>query len=418
MGSAPVGRDHASTTSVTGKPRPAAGQRPLRRAGAGNSVLAVLASTTALVPLPNLPQLTGASLTLLLFFPVVAQFARTPRVRVISILCIGTSACSLGGSVALGGAPPSLNALLVPVALACSVVVLAWGSDVLGFRLVVFLAAVPPMLFDAISRSEQGNLWKYALSVWAVLLVLAAIEGRSAASRALGYVMLLVVSAIFDTRNIIIFVLLAALWDISTAIFNARWQRTAASVLAVLLGGYLLAQFAVSGVLGETIERTTLEQSRGGMQRLVENARPEARGNWQLIVSDPVRVQVSQELSAEDAAVVRASFAGVGRDPNSMYVREDVLTSSELHSIAADGWFHLGTVGLLLAVSALVFSVRSIRVLAFSRPAFGAIAVFGATRMTWDVLFSPLTDLRFWPLLLVAVLVARSGAESSQKHVR
>ncbi len=367
--------------------------------------VAVAVAGITLLPLPGISVLTGSALVWLLMFPVMIFVLRRARVfRIVALLAgfilVGAP---LGNFLAGGsaGTVPSWDWLIRPIGLLLSVVALEWSAQYVGLRNAVLLAIPAPMIFDWISRSSQGNDWKYALSVWVTVGAIIAVYRKSYAWKLPVLVFLVLVSALNGTRGIIAMLAIAVAVDLLARGGRTRSHRTALAIIGSVTAATAAFQLAITGVFGASIKQTMLAQTEFGPLSILRSARPESGGNLSLVFQDPLRFVISESVSAEQAATIRDSFAQVSRDPNSNYVVQNVLRGAELHSLAADLWFHLGIVGLLIAIAAAwLFVSTAIRGI-WMPTNLTLLGTFISLRVIWDLMFSPASDLRFWPLYLL-----------------
>ncbi|MDR7162613.1 hypothetical protein J2X12_000614 [Pseudarthrobacter oxydans] len=268
----------------------------------------------------------------------------------------------------------------------------------------VILAIPAPLLFDVITRASQGNTWKYAASVWVSLGLLVLVHRMNVAMKVLAVGTIVIMSVLNDTRGIIAMAATGVLVEILSRTGRTRVYRIAASLIGASVLAVASYQLAIAGALGSGIQRTMILQTQEGPMSLLRTARPESGGNFALVLSDPFRFIIDDRVTADQAAVIQNSFSQVGRDPNSLYVQSGVLKSAELHSVTADLWLHLGFAGLLLSVIfGLFFAYLGFRALSSHRMLAGAVT-FVSLRGVWDLLFSPVSDLRFWPLYFLVGL--------------
>ncbi|ABM08322.1 putative integral membrane protein [Paenarthrobacter aurescens TC1] len=377
---------------------------------------------TALLPLPGISVFTGSALAFLIMFPVLAPIVRqTPGLKVFAILgmlvIIGASLANFvaGGSA---GTVPSWDWLARPVSLLLSVAALAWSTQHLGLRNSILIAIPAPLVFDWIARSSQGNDWKYSLSLWVTVGALVAIHKWSFAWRLPVLTVLIIVSALNGTRGIIAMLVIAATVELLARGGRTRTRKTAMAVVGSGLAAIAAFQLAIVGALGSSIQQTMLMQTEYGPLSILRAARPESGGNLSLVFQDPWRFVISDSVTAEQAAIIRNSFSQVSRDPNSLYVSQNVLHGAELHSIAADLWLHLGLFGLIAGFAAVVLFVVAAFRSVWIPSNLTFVGLFVSLRAIWDLMFSPASDLRFWPLyiLLALYIIFEKGALGERSH--
>lgn len=366
--------------------------------------VAVLASVLALVPLPGTAVFTGSVISFLLLLPVFLVYVRARRALLLlialSMIVVVVSPLSALVAGATAEAMPQWDWTLRPLSLACSTIVIHWCAQRIGILGAVLFAIPAPMLFDWITRSGQGNDWKYAVSIWVTVGVLVAVHRRGLAWKLPAVAAIVVVSAMNDTRGIIAMVAAGAVVELVARTGGAKLYRFSASIVGTVVVSISAFQLAVAGALGSNIQNTMLMQTERGPLSLLRAARPESGGNIALVASEPFRFVIGDAVTADQAAIIRNSFAQVDRDPNSLYVNRGILQGAELHSIAADLWLHLGFIGLALAVAFgaffLALGIKALR----SRSQLTVVIVFISLRGLWDLLFSPVSDTRCWPLYL------------------
>ncbi|MDD9153904.1 hypothetical protein PUY80_15140 [Plantibacter flavus] len=290
----------------------------------------------------------------------------------------------------------------LPVALWLSLAILAWCAEQLGARTTLLLCLPVPAVFDLISRGGLGNIWKYAIAVWVVVGVLTYIDGKSRLTVLLGVIAIVVVSAAFDTRNVIVMVMLSAAVGVVSTLRGSRSRRFVIGALAGCVILIAALQLAISGALGAGIQVTTTQQMSAGPISLLRDARPESAGNLSLIAENPLRVPDSSGVSSREAAVIRSSFSGVDRDPFSQYVTVNVISRAEFHSVTVDAWFHMGLAGVIFSIALAALAIWMLAGLIRRPYPLAVLASFGALRILWDLLFSPVSDTRFWPVYLLA----------------
>lgn len=367
--------------------------------------VAGVASVTSLAPLPGTAVFTGAAISGLLLLPLFLVYVRDRRALlfflVASMAVVVVTPLTALAAGATGDAMPQLDWTLRPLSLVCSIIVIYWCAQRIGITGAVLLAIPAPMIFDLITRSGQGNDWKYAISVWVTVGLLVAVHRRSLAWKIPVVLGIVVVSAMNDTRGIIAMVAAGAVVDLVARTGGAKAYRICTSIVGSIVVSVSAFQLAVVGAFGSNIQNTMLMQTERGPLSLLRAARPESGGNVALIASEPFRFVIDDAVTADQAAIIRNSFSQVDRDPNSIYVTRGVLEGAELHSVAADLWMHLGFIGLVLAlVFGAYFVILGIRALR-SQSRLAGVIVFISLRGVWDLLFSPVSDMRFWPLYVV-----------------
>lgn len=389
----------------------AEGTSALRRSATASLTrgVAAVASIVSLIPLPSVQHLTGAMIVLLLLLPILVSFSRSQRwllafVGGAALVAILAPLCALLAGATAGGVP-EWEWLARPVGLAVSTLVLVWSASQIGVAATVVLAIPAPMIFDLVSRSGQGNDWKYAISVWVTIGTLVAVHRLPVAWKLSAVGIIIAVSALNDTRGVIAMVGVGAAVEFLNKTGRTRFYKITSSVVGSIALAIATFQLAVVGAFGAKIQNTMLTQTQTGPMSLLRVARPESGGNVALISSDPFRLIISDVVTSDQAAIIRDSFTQVNRDPNSLYVNGNVLNSAEMHSIATDMWLHMGFLGLLFAVLCAVFFVFLALKAFQTRSTLTTVAVFVSFRGIWDLMFSPMSDIRAWPLYLAVGLI-------------
>ena len=372
-------------------------------------VAAVAVSLTALLPLPKVDVFTGAVVSAALLLPLmVPLFAKDKNLQrlAVSTLLLGLLAAGTAALVAdSGDGIPTWQWAFRPFALMVSVVVLYWSSTKIGISSSVILAIPVPLIFDVITRYGQGNIWKYAASVWVTVGLLVLVHRRGVWWKCAAVALLVVLSAMNDTRGIIAMAAAGLVVEVLSKTATRKLYRLAVSVVGAAILAVGSFQLAVTGALGAGIQRTMVQQTQEGAMSLLRFARPESEGNLAMVLADPLRFLVDDKVSASQAAIIQNSFAEVGRDPGSQYVERGVLYGAELHSVLADFWLHIGFFGIVIAaIFASFFVSIGIKAL-FSRSPLVGVVIFISLRAIWDLMFSPASDLRFWPLYVLIGLV-------------
>jgi hypothetical protein len=386
------------------------------------SPLFAICALISLIPLPLSKFFTGSLLSLVLMFFMSREMRLDLPMKLsrrflwVSFSASGFALMSVffqvGGSEGLD--LDNYEVVFFPTSLAISIYVLVKVSRALGAKLTMVLAAGPLLIVDYLQRGYQGNFWKYAVGITVTLLILYLLKGSSKMIWFSVFAALCTVSLVLDTRSIFLLLALALV----VSFFLQRFARTNTiwkNLVAIGFSGttYLLFfNLAISGWFGDTVMRLTLEQSGGNPLVLLFGARPEVQGNINLIASDPIRIIPGEPLSSDQIAMIRNSFSFSNRDPFSAYVNNNILGFEEFHSIFTNLWFHLGVAGvvygLLLTVIAIRIAIVAHRARVDQPPiSFDierVLLTYLALRIFWDLAFSPLSDMRAWPLYAIAFL--------------
>ena len=132
-----------------------------------------------------------------------------------------------------------------------------------------------------------------------------------------------------------------------------------------------------------------------------------------LVANEIFRFTPAQELSFDQAAIVRNSFSRSDLDPMSIYVNR-ILDIKEFHSVATNLWYYLGVAGLGLVLILIIFVAKNASALASNLAAENKkspnpelfLVVYASLRMFWDLTVSPTSDLKMWPLYAIALIPA------------
>jgi O-antigen ligase len=304
--------------------------------------------------------------------------------------------------------------LALPTSLAITIYVLLRAVKMLGVSISFVLASTPLIIIDYLQRGYQGNFWKYAVGVTLTFVILYLLKDASTALWFSFFSVICVVAIIFDTRSL--FLLLIAALAITLVQQRLGRGNNALKILVTsAVGGIAYLGFfnlAIGGNFGNGLKSLTLEQSAGDPVQLVFGARPEFFGNVVLALNDPFRLFPGQSLSADEISIVRSSFALSNRDPNSKYV-DSILGFAEFHSVLIDFWFHLGLPGVVFVFLILGGSIwlltktfREFKL--FDKKtayAENIVVAYACLRIFWDIVFSPISDARVWPLYFVAMIL-------------
>lgn len=383
--------------------------------------LFVFCALISLIPLPLSKFFTGSLLSLAILSFIGKEFRSDLPIKLarrfvwVSIIASGLAlflAYFQGGS-SQEAHLAEYEVLLFPISLAISIFALVKVSRAIGASMTISLAAGPLIIVDLIQRGYQGNLWKYVIGITVTFLALYLLKGHSRAIWYSVFLSLCVVSIVFDTRSLFLLLTLAfviSLFLQRLAGTNTIWKN----LVTIGFAGstyILFFNLALEGWLGEAVKRLTLEQSGGNPFILLFGARPEVQGNINLIASNPFRLIPGESLNSDQVSIIRSSFSFSNRDPYSTYVT-NILGFEEFHSVLTNLWFHLGFVGVLYGLFIAVIALRSAIIankdngsdLALGLSAEKILLTYLALRVLWDLAFSPMSDMRTWPIYALAFL--------------
>ncbi len=384
--------------------------------------LFVFCALISLIPLPLSNFFTGSLLSLAILTFIGKEFRLDLPIKLARRfvwVSISTSGLALLLVYFQGGSIQAVDlaeyeVVLFPISLAICVFALIKVSRSLGAPTTIYLAAGPLLIVDLLQRGYQENLWKYAVGITLTFLALYLLKGHSRPIWYSVFLTLCVVSIVFDTRSLLLLLTLAfviSLFLQRLAATNAIWKN----LVTIGFAGstyILFFNLAIEGWLGEVIKRLTLEQSGGNPIGLLFGARPEAQGNINLIASDPIRIIPGEPLNYDQISIIRSSFSFSNKDPYSTYVTNNILGFEEFHSVFTNLWFHLGfagvVYGLFLAViairAAIIVNKENNQYLALGYSVEKILLTYLALRMIWDLSFSPMSDMRTWPIYALAFL--------------
>jgi hypothetical protein len=304
---------------------------------------------------------------------------------------------------------------------------LLWARTVVGVSTVSIAFGVGMAL--GIAGDIDGTVtWRFTLSIPLTILFMAvaARDGRLAPQ----LTVLLILAALGvanDARSNTAMLFLAAvvlIWQrIGTATGTAR--RRAGNIIGVALFGvavFFIAQAAIlEGFFGEaTRDRTQAQIDESGS--LLLGGRPEIAASDALIRLHPFGMGSGTIASPADVTAAKSAMAAIGYDPNNNYVERFMFGGGiEVHSMLGDFWLWFGLPGL--AVCAVIATIAGLGVeRALRDGACTALAVYLATRLGWDLVFSPAASaMKTLPLALVvlavpvaAVIARRSSGRQSR----
>lgn len=292
---------------------------------------------------------------------------------------------------------------------------LLWARLRLGAPLVGVLFALGMLAVLPLQGFEALNPWKFSLSVPIAILLLGLswLLGRRWLD-IVALIGLVGVSALNDSRSAAaMFALAAAVVAMQRIrLFEGRrrvwWALGRLGIIGYLV--FLLAQAAIlEGYLGvSTQQRTQAQLELTGS--VILGGRPELGASVALLTQQPWGYGSGTTPSMFDVLVAKSGMASLGYDPNNGYVERYMLSPSyEVHSILGDVWILYGALGLVWLLITMGFVFYGVAFRLTARRISG-LEVFLATRMVWDLFFSPLySSVSTVILFIVVVLVRRAG---------
>lgn len=282
------------------------------------------------------------------------------------------------------------------------------------------------MLIGALTAAGGGgNPWKF---VWAVptaifLLSLAAIR-RSHGLELTALIVLIFMSAIFDSRSYAGTFALAAIlviWQMRPKGMSRRasWISTAL-LMGVLTVGLYYAGTAllVDGYLGADAQQRSISQIETSGS-LILGGRPELGATIALIRENPSGFGSGVVPSQADVLVAKAGMKSLGYEPNNGYVERFMFGGHiELHSVFGDIWADSGVVGIVALVLIAFVVVRGLAYRVANRSADGVL-IFLCLWTMWNLLFSPIfasqpTLMITLGFVLTPVALARGDGDADQ----
>ncbi len=290
-----------------------------------------------------------------------------------------------------GGLAVTLGVLGWLVTLPAIVTACGWAFAQTGFWRGMLIISGGAFASEAI---HSGDTWKYGPGVALSLVALVAASGSIWLARAV-LVVAAVLSVLNDSRAPGM-IALAVLLTSFVGERAGRWiaaHRTLSGVGTVLLLvplTRLLTWAMTSGVLGADVQARTLAQTHLG-QSVVAGGRPELAAAADLFAHHPfgfgVAVQPTPTLVGDAIAAAKA----VGGDTHSDYFTKEVFAQRvDMHSIAANLWYHFGFIGLLLAIFIAIMLIGALAQSFSNGNVLNLAARFAIAISIWDLAFSPL----------------------------
>ncbi|MFU8945156.1 hypothetical protein ACLRGF_00315 [Mycetocola zhadangensis] len=277
-----------------------------------------------------------------------------------------------------------------------------WAIAVLGLnRFLILWASGLVVSAPFLSDGFAENPWKYGLALPVSVLVFSLVSRGGFVLNLTALATLVLVSTVFSYRSWIQVLVAGAIviYVLRSAREKPGKPRRSRVLVGFALGGsvmafaWLLSVLASEGVLGEAVQRRTVEQASVAGNLLL-GARPEWAAAWSLAGRYPLGLGMGVSPSSADwSTAVRAM-------PFSNSALQDTGTVSgyfrsgevAFHSVLWTFWGTYGVLGFVLVVVVIVLIGRallSLDSLPLSTPLMSAVAVLmiGAA---WDLLFSPL----------------------------
>ncbi|CAL4858597.1 hypothetical protein [Microbacterium sp. MM2322] len=288
---------------------------------------------------------------------------------------------------------------------------LLWARTVVGLSAVSIAFGVG--MFLGIAGDLDGTVsWRFTFSIplTILLMAIAARQGRFVPQLVV-IVVLAGIGAVNDARSNTAMLLLAAvvlIWQrIGTARGKAR--RRAGNIVGVALFGvavFFIAQAAIlEGFFGEaTKDRTRAQIDESGS--LLLGGRPEIAASDALIRLHPLGMGSGIIASPADVTAAKSAMSAIGYDPNNNYVERFMFGGGiEVHSMLGDFWLWFGLPGV--AVCIVIATIAGLGLeRALRASACTGLAIYLATRLGWDLAFSPaVSAMKTLPLALVVLAV-------------
>lgn len=301
---------------------------------------------------------------------------------------------------------------------------LLWARTVIGLSAVSIAYGVG-MTLGILGEIDASASWRFTFSIpLTILLMSIAARGDRLMPQLVIVVVLAAVGVLNDARSNTAMLLLAAVVLIWQRIGRASGsgRRRAGNVVGVVLFGiavFFVAQAAIlEGFFGEaTKDRTQAQISTSGS--LLLGGRPEIAASEALIRLNPWGMGSGIVASPTDVTAAKSSMAAIGYDPHNNYVDRFMFGGGiEVHSMVGDFWLWFGLPGLaacaIVAVIAGMGLERALR-----EGACTVLAVYLATRLMWDLAFSPaVSAMKTLPLALIVLAVPVSAVIAQRSSAR
>lgn len=288
---------------------------------------------------------------------------------------------------------------------------LLWARTIVGLPAVAIAYGVGMTL--GIAADLDGSVsWRFTFSIPLTILLLAVAARRDRFVPQLVVVVLLAaIGAVNDARSNTAMLMLAAVVVIWQRIGRATGttRRRAGNIVGVILFGvavFFLAQAAIlEGFFGEaTKNRTQAQIDESGS--LLLGGRPEIAASEALIRLHPLGMGSGIVASPADITAAKSAMSAIGYDPHNNYVDRFMFGGGiEVHSLLGDFWLWFGLPGLVACVLIAIIAGLGLE-RALREGACTALAIYLATRLLWDLAFSPaVSAMKTLPLALVVLAV-------------
>ncbi|BDV29524.1 hypothetical protein [Microbacterium terricola] len=288
---------------------------------------------------------------------------------------------------------------------------LLWARTIVGLSTVAIAFGAGMTL--GIAGDLSGTVsWRFTFSIPLTVLALAIAARRGGfVPQFVVIVALAVIGAANGARSNTAMLFLAAVVLIWQRLGRAAGtsRRRAGNIIGVLLFGlavFFIAQAAIlEGFFGEaTRERTQSQIDESGS--LLLGGRPEIAASDALIRLHPLGMGSGIIASPADVTAAKSAMSSIGYDPHNNYVERFMFGGGvEVHSMLGDFWLWFGVAGLAVCITIAVIAGLGLE-RALRDGVCTALAVYLATRLVWDLAFSPaVSAMKTLPLALVVLAV-------------
>ncbi|TFV84148.1 hypothetical protein E4V99_03495 [Microbacterium sp. dk485] len=383
----------------------------VREVAASERLLAGVFMSLLLVHLPGL-SLVPASVPPALFLAIPMLSTAGKAIRRLSFwtaAAVATGGISLWVSVSSGLPAPRFDTW-ASVALWIVAIPLLPAAAMWSMKRIRPRTAILLMLGGGIVSTllNAGFAWKGTLGIFVTgfLLILLA---RHAFLSFAALFLVVIASFLSDARSMAVAAVAALIVQVILSAKGVRrrafWR---AAALAAGIGAALLIapRLLTSGIAGAATQARTLDQlSRGN---LIFGVRAEWAATIELLQQRPLGFGIGVQPSPSDAGGAIGAVQAAGGDYTAAYFSQVVLGDRvDLHSTAANLWFHFGLAGIAVAILLAVILLRGIRDSSATAATLGMGGIFLMLMAFWDLLFSPMADLG---RLLAGVIIALSVA--------
>lgn len=365
--------------------------------GMGGRLLAGALALGSLVNVPGLVLVPISVFVALLLAPVFLSMAHRAvrRLAVATGLALATGFMTMWasgtGGLASGGFAVWGSLVLWILALPLIPAMAGWILRRLSARTTVLL-----MMAGGIASAlvTEGLAWKGTLGIFATAFVLILLARR----RGLAVLALLgmtVVSVASDARSLAVVGVAALVVQLVLHERQIRQTRTFGRTLrlAASLLLFIAASMWVltSGLAGEQVQTRTVNQL--DRANAIFGVRAEWAATTSLFADMPLGYGIGVQPLAEQVSDAIRAVREAGGDWTASYFRGVVFGERvDLHSIAANLWFHFGLAGVLLTVVIGHILIRGLRDSEIISLELGIGGNFLILMAGWDLLFSPMAD--------------------------